>query len=206
MLDRWTIQWLRPPLRSVAEFMGKKGVKPDLVTCCGFILGICAIPALAMNWYMVALIFIVLNRVVDGIDGALARITTQKDAGGFLGIVLDFMFHSGVIFCYALADVENNALPAAALIFSFVGTGTSFLAYAIMAEKRSLVSITYPRKGFYYLGGLVEAHETITFFVAICLWSGNIPTLAWCFFGLCLLTTMTRVWGRYRTLVDDEGQ
>ncbi|WP_136808136.1 CDP-alcohol phosphatidyltransferase family protein [Desulfosediminicola flagellatus] len=205
MLDRWTIQWLRPPLTSCAKFLSRKGAGPDQVTICGFILGLCAIPALAMNCYIIALIFIILNRVADGIDGALARITQSTDAGGFLDIVLDFIFYSGVIFGFALADIESNALAAAALIFSFVGTGSSFLAYAIMAEKRRLVSITYPHKGFYYLGGLAEGTETVTFFVIICLWPVSFPTLAWCFAAICCLTTLTRIWGGYRTLRDDES-
>jgi phosphatidylglycerophosphate synthase len=203
MLDRYAIEWLRSPLSRCALWLYKRNITPDQVTFWGFVVGVCAIPALALHWYVGGLICILLNRLADGIDGALARMSTATDAGGFLDIVLDFIFYSGVIFGFALADPQENALAAAALIFSFVGTGSSFLAYAIMAEKRRLLNITYPHKGFYYLGGLAEATETILFFVAICLWPPIFPLLAWLFAAICLLTTLTRVWGGYRTLTED---
>jgi phosphatidylglycerophosphate synthase len=204
MLDRYAIEWLRSPLHRCASWLKERNITPDQVTVWGFVVGMFAIPALAMHWYVTGLICILLNRLADGIDGALARMGSATDAGGFLDIVLDFIFYSGVIFGFALAEPQNNSLPAAALIFSFIGTGSSFLAYAIMAEKRRLLNITYPHKGFYYLGGLAEATETIIFFVVICLWPASFPTLAWCFAVVCLLTTLTRVWGGYRTLSEDE--
>lgn len=205
MLDRWTVKLIQPPLQKGAAAIARMGGRPDQVTCIGFLIGMLAIPALVMGWYCGALAFLLLNRIADGLDGALARMTSSSDAGGFLDIVFDFIFYSGVIFGFALADPERNSLAAAALIFSFVGTGSSFLAYAIMAEKRRLVNITYPHKGFYYLGGLAEGTETIVFFVVICLFPDFFPTLAWCFFAICLVTTITRVWGGYRTLVEDES-
>lgn len=204
MLDRWTIAWVRPPLTHVANWLSDHGVSADKVTFGGFMIGMLAIPAIAAQWYIVGLICILINRISDGLDGAIARVTGGTDAGGFLDIVLDFIFYSGVIFGFGLADPDSHALPAAALIFSFVGTGSSFLAYAIMAEKRRLVSIVYPHKGFYYLGGLAEGTETILFFVTICLWPTLFPMLAWCFAAICVVTTVTRVWGGYRMLVEDE--
>lgn len=204
MLDRWTISWLRPPLRCVAYWLRGRGVSADQVTICSFFLGLFAIPAIAMHWYIAGLVCILVNRIGDGVDGALARITGGTDAGGFLDIVLDFIFYSGVIFGFALADPDANGVPAVALMFSFVGTGSSFLAYAIMAEKRRLVNIVYPHKGFYYLGGLAEGTETILFFVAICLLPSAFPTFAWCFASVCVVTTVTRVWGGYRILAEDE--
>ncbi|WP_419174587.1 CDP-alcohol phosphatidyltransferase family protein [Desulfosediminicola sp.] len=205
MLDRWTTGWLKGGLECGAKWLNKRGVSADQVTLAGFLVGMLAIPALAMGWYLTALALILINRIADGLDGALARIKVTTDAGGFLDIVLDFIFYSGVVVGFGLADPAVNGLPAAVLIFSFVGTGASFLAYAIMAERRGLVNITYPHKGFYYLGGLAEGTETILFFVAICLFPAAFPVMAWCFAVLCFLTTATRVWGGYKTLSESEG-
>lgn len=202
MLDRWTTVWIKAPLERGAAGLAARGVRADQVTLAGFVIGMLAIPALALGWYLPALAFILVNRLADGLDGALARTTVTTDAGGFLDIVLDFVFYSGVVVGFGLADPAANGLPAAVLIFSFVGTGSSFLAYAIMAERRGLVNITYPHKGFYYLGGLAEGTETILFFVTICLFPLAFPVLAWCFAALCMLTTATRVWGGYKTLAD----
>lgn len=195
MLDRYAIAWLRSPLHHLALRLHGRGISADQVTLWGFVVGLLALPAISLNWYVPGLVLILANRLADGIDGALARIAGVTDAGGFLDIVLDFLFYSGVIFAFALADPEANSLAAAALICSFVGTGSSFLAYAIMAEKRKLVNITYPHKGFYYLGGLAEGTETILFFVAICLAPALFPWLAWGFAVICLFTTAARVWG-----------
>lgn len=205
MLDRFAITWLHAPLAKVARLLRDRGVTANQVTVWGFVIGMLAIPAIGVGWYTVGLVLILMNRLADGVDGALARIDGATDAGGFLDIVLDFIFYSGIIFAFALADPPTNGLAAAALIFSFVGTGSSFLAYAIMAERRRLVNITYPHKGFYYLGGLAEGTETILFFVVICLYPSLFPLLAWLFAVICLLTTIARVWGGYRMLVASEG-
>ena len=100
-------------------------------------------------------------------------------------------------FGFALARPEN-AIPAAFLILAFVGTGTTFLAYAVLAAKRGLETAKRGRKAFYYLGGLTEGTETIAAFAAFCLFPGAFPTLAWIFGALCGVTALGRVWMAYR--------
>jgi phosphatidylglycerophosphate synthase len=204
MLDRWAARMTRQSLQAGARVLHRLGITPDMVTVCGFMVGMAALPALALGWYVPALGCIILCRIADGLDGVLARLATPTDAGGYLDIVLDFIFYSAVVFGFALADPTRNSLAAAALIFSFTGSGCSFLSFAIMAERRGLANVHYPRKGFYYLGGLTEGTETICFFVAICLFPEYFPTLAWIFAAMCWLTTITRLIGGYRTIRADE--
>lgn len=193
MLDRWSLKLIKRPAQQCAAFLSKQGITADQVTVLGFFIGMMAIPLIVTGHYGLALYVILLNRMADGIDGELARIHGSTDRGAFLDIVLDFIFYSAVIFAFAVADPINNALPAAALIFSFMGTGSSFLAFAIMAERRNLDSMHYPNKGFHYLHGITEGTETILFFVAMCLFPQYFVQLAWLFFGLCVLTTITRI-------------
>jgi phosphatidylglycerophosphate synthase len=200
MFDRWSLKIIKPPLKLVAKVLSNKGIKADQVTLTGFCLGILAVPAIAMNAYALGLLFIVLNRVFDGLDGELARQSKPTDRGAYLDIVLDFIFYAAVVFAFALANPESNALPAAALLFAFMGTGSSFLAFAIMAERLNLNSMTYPNKGFYYLNGITEGTETIAFFVLMCLFPTYFPLLAWVFFVLCIITTVTRVIGGAHSL------
>ncbi|MFV0439138.1 MAG: CDP-alcohol phosphatidyltransferase family protein [Desulfopila sp.] len=206
MLDRFLLCGVRWPLTGLARWLHRRHVGADQVTVAGFVVGMLAVPAVAMHWYGLALLLILLNRIADGVDGILARMAGVRDAGGFLDIVFDFIFYSAVVVGFALADPLVNGLAAAVLIFSFVGTGSSFLAYAIMAERRQLVSVAYPHKGFYYLGGLTEGSETILFFVVICLLPSSFVLFAWIFAGLCWLTTITRVWGGYRTLAASDTE
>tara|TARA_R100001039_G_scaffold38938_2_gene42625 strand:- start:11057 stop:11308 length:252 start_codon:yes stop_codon:yes gene_type:complete len=60
---------------------------------------------------------------------------TPSDAGGFLDITLDFIFYQAVVFAFGLADPANLSW-ALLLMLSFVGTGISFLAFAVMAASR----------------------------------------------------------------------
>jgi len=162
------------------------------VSIAGFLIGALAVPALAFQLWGLALALIAANRLADGLDGALARLTGPTDRGAFLDIALDFVFYALVPLGFALADPATNALPAAVLIASFVGTGSSFLAFSTVAGQRGLKALHFPHKGIYYLGGLTEGAETIAVFVAMCLWPGLFPILAWIFAAACAVTTLTR--------------
>lgn len=200
MFDRYAIKILKGPLESCARFFISKNVSADQVTVISFVVGIMVLPSLFLQCYGCALVLIVLNRVGDGIDGALARMSGVSDGGGFLDIVLDFIFYAAVVLGFAVADPGRNALAAALLLFSFMGTGASFLGFAIFAERRKIENIVYPNKGIYYITGLTEGVETITCFLLFCLFPAKFAVIAYGFAALCLVTTATRVVGGYFTL------
>ena len=200
MFDKWTTRWIKPSLTIIAKQLDKQGINANQVTLTGFVIGMLAIPLLAFQLYIPALLAILLNRLLDGVDGALARRQSPSDAGGFLDITLDFIFYSGVVFGFAWANPEQNALAACLLIFSFMGTGASFLAYAIMAEKHQLTDPHYPHKSLYYIGGLAEGTETIILFVLFCLLPNYFPQFALGFAIICLITTALRVWGGFQSI------
>lgn len=201
MLDRWTIEWSKPFLKRTANLVEKTGITANQISVIGFLIGILAIPALWQERYLLALVAIVINRIMDGLDGTLARIRGVTDAGGFLDITLDFIFYSGVVWGFALANPEVNGLPAVTLVVSFMGTGTSFLAFAVMAAKQDIKSIVYPQKSLYYLEGLTEGTETIAIMVLFCLFPSHFPILAYGFAILCWITTILRIFAGYHTLV-----
>lgn len=200
MLDKHVVPLLKPPLGRLAATLDARGCSADQVTVAGFFLGMCCIVALALGQSTVALVFLLLNRLADGIDGELARIRNPTDAGGFLDIALDFIFYALFPLGFAIADPANNALPAAALIASFVGTGASFLAFASVAEKHSIAHPDFGYKGLYYLDGLAEGTETVVFFVLMCLMPNDFALLAWVFAAVCLITAVNRVVFAYLTL------
>jgi phosphatidylglycerophosphate synthase len=199
MFDARIRPLIDPPLARLASVTHRVGWTADGVTLWGFVIGMLALPAIAIEAYGLGLILILLNRLADGLDGAIARITEKTDRGGFLDIALDFIFYSSIPFAFALADPFENALAAAFLIFSFIGTGCSFLAYAIMAERYGLSTDIRGQKSLYYLGGLTEGTETIGLFVLACLLPAWFPVLAWVFGALCWITTATRIHAGWRT-------
>jgi phosphatidylglycerophosphate synthase len=200
MLDARLRRLIDPPLAALSAPLARHGVAANAVTIVGFAIGLCALGAIAWQAYGLGLGLLLANRLFDGLDGALARQRGLSDLGGFLDIVLDFIIYAGVPFAFALADPAANALPAAFLILSFVGTGSSFLAFAIMAAKRGIASELRGRKSLYYLGGLTEGTETILAFVLACLLPAWFPLIAWGFGALCWLTTATRIAVAWQTL------
>ena len=194
MLDRFALPLFAAPHRLVAKACLRVNLSPNFVTLTGAAIGLAAAPLIAMHCYLWALSLIVINRFLDGVDGTMARTsaTGPTDRGVFLDIVCDFLFYAAVPLGFAFAD-PNNALPAAVLLASFIGTGSSFLAFAAVTVKRGTVSPSYPNKGIYYLGGLTEGTETIIAFCAMCVWPQHFAVIAYGFAAACASTTATRL-------------
>ena len=193
MLDRRVLDLSRGVLQALARALLARGLKADHLSWGGFVIGLGAVPLIAGHQFAWAALLIVVNRLADGLDGTMARLTSPTDRGAFLDISLDFLFYSAIPLAFALADPSRNGLAAAVLIYAFVGTGSTFLAFAVIAAKRGLASAAYPNKGFHYLGGLTEASETIAVFLVMCLVPAWFPVLAYAFAALCALTTVTRI-------------
>ena len=200
MLDRAALRLLAPPVAALARRLVRAGVGADAITVTGFAIGLAAALAIALQAYGLGLALLLLSRLCDGLDGAVARLTTPSDRGAFLDITLDFLFYASVPLAFAVADPAANALPAALLLAAFIGTGSSFLAFSALAEKRGLQSAAYPRKGLYYLGGLTEATETLACFALMCLFPAQFALWACGFALLCGLTIVSRLWAGWRML------
>jgi phosphatidylglycerophosphate synthase len=200
MLDRAANAALMPLFQIVARALVRAGVGADTVTLVGFAIGIAAAVAIAMQSYALGLVLLLASRLADGLDGPVARLTQPTDRGAFLDISLDFLFYASIPLAFAFANPAANALPAAVLLAAFVGTGSSFLAFSVLAQKRGLQSAQYPHKGIYYLGGLAEATETLICFALMCLWPERFAWWAYGFAALCALTIAARLFGGAKAL------
>ena len=198
MLDSHLHPRLKPLLNAVAGALDRPGISPDGLTLVGFAIGVLALPFLALGWYGAALAAILLNRLLDGTDGALARRRGLTDAGGFLDIALDFLFYAPVPFGFILADPLNNATAGGWLLFAFIGTGSSFRFAARRPCTRSPIPATPINRCT--ISGTDGGTETILLFVLGCLFPAHFARLAWLFGALCWLTTATRICSGYQTL------
>ncbi|MBE0443165.1 MULTISPECIES: CDP-alcohol phosphatidyltransferase family protein [unclassified Psychrobacter] len=206
MLDKFITPVIKPMLNTVVAVLHKRGITPDQLTMLGFLIGMLALPLIAFEFWYGALAAIAVNRVFDGLDGALARYAKQSSsAGGYLDITLDFLFYAAIPLGFILANPEQNAIAGAILLATFIGTGSSFLAFAIAAEKFNLDKPQFKYKSFYYLNGLTEGTETIAIFVAFCLWPQHFAVLASIFATACAVTVFTRIHGGYNTLKQLEA-
>lgn len=201
MLDAKVTPLIKPLLKPLIKALDSKRVTPNQVTLVGFVVGILAFPFIILNWWNMALGCIILNRVLDGIDGELARYQrSSSSAGGFLDICLDFLFYASIPLAFGIADPAEWGIPAMVLLATFIGTGSSFLAFAIAAEKFQIDRPQFANKSFYYMQGLTEGTETILVFLAFCIWPQYFATLAYLFAAACAVTVVTRIAGGFSTL------
>lgn len=200
MLDSSLRRLIDPPLNAAGRALAARGIHADHVTVAGCMLGIAAAFAIALERPLIGLGLIALNRMADGLDGAVARATTRTDRGGFLDIALDFVFYAAVPLAFAVADPSRNALAAAVLLAGFLVNGAAFLAFAVMAAKRGLTTSAQGQKSLYYAAGLAEGAETIVAFAAMCLWPAAFAWIASIFAAVCMVSAIARVALGWRVL------
>lgn len=193
MLDPILRRWIDPSLNRAGAWLARHGVSANALSLAGLAVGLGAVPLLAWGRYDAALLVILLNRLVDGLDGAIARQKGTTPFGGYVDIMCDMGFYAAVPLGFALVR-PDNALWAALLLASFVCTASSFLGRAVLAQQRGEPDDgARGRKSFFHAAGLIEGTETIIAFVLFCLFPSAFPWLAGVFAMLCFWTAAARV-------------
>ena len=193
MLDRLARRCVDPFLEPAATMLAALEVPATTITVSGFVLGITGCLAISQGYFLTGLTFIVLNRLADGLDGAVARQTQITDYGGFLDIVCDLIFYASVPLSFGIVDPTCNLLPSCFVIHSFMGSSGSFLAAAILTAKRGVTTGWEGKKSFYNHVGLMEGTETILYLTLCCALPAQFPLLSWAFGALCWVTAILRV-------------
>ncbi|PSJ60455.1 CDP-alcohol phosphatidyltransferase family protein [Pseudaminobacter soli (ex Li et al. 2025)] len=193
MLDGWARRRIDPVLNVMGKGLAQAGISANSVTLAAFGVGVLAAAAIAFGWFLTGLALLLVSRLGDGLDGAIARFKGKTDFGGYLDIVLDFAFYGAIPLGFVLADPATNAVAGAVLLLSFYVNGSSFLAYAIMAEKRILLGEVRGDKSLIFSTGLAEATETLIVFVAFCLFPGWFAQIAYVFAALTFYTALSRI-------------
>ena len=192
MFDTSIRRHIDPLLSRLAGYLVRRDITADMVSLFGFGLGILSFFSIFFHFYLLGLFLLLLSRLCDGLDGAVARQTKQTDFGGFLDIVLDFAFYGMIPLAFILSDVENNGIAGSILLLSFYINGAGFLTYALMVEKRGIDESDYGDKSIFYSVGLTEATETIGIFILFCLFPQWFSLLAIIFALLVFYTTIMR--------------
>lgn len=193
MLDPLMRRLVDPPLDAVARVLARSGLSANQLTLAGLAIGLVSVPLIAYGRFLEALLVILINRLLDGLDGAVARIRGATGFGGYLDIVCDMAFYAAVPVGFALYS-PTNGLWAALLLASFICTGASFLGRATLAAQRGETPDSQRgQKSFFHSAGLMEGTETILAFLLFCLFPGAFPVLAGVVTVLCLWTAAARV-------------
>lgn len=194
MLDRHARQLIDPPLNRLGRDLAGRGFTADGVTLIGLVLGLLAALMIALDATSWALIPLLASRLADGLDGAVARATRKTDFGGYLDIAADFLFYGAVPLGFVLSAPDANGAAGAFLLAAFYFNGTSFLGYAILAEKHGHKTDAQGQKSLYYSNGILEGTETILFFILICLIPQYFALLSWMFGAACFATATLRIY------------
>ena len=190
MFDTRLRQLIDPALNRMGALIAHSGISANAITLTGAVLVVPLFYALLAQSWTLALTLLIANRLLDGLDGAVARIRGPSLWGGYLDSLCDYVFYIAVPLGFAFAAPANE-LSALILVASFTLTAVSFLALAAIMAGRDL---GHGSKAFTYSTGLMEGGETIAFFVAMCLFPALFPQLALLFAALCVVTVAQRLW------------
>jgi phosphatidylglycerophosphate synthase len=192
MLDRQLRNVLGPGLEATGRRLAGAGVRPGVVTAVGWLIGVGACVAAATGKWYLALALWLANRLLDGLDGPVARATSPTAVGGFLDIVADFSIYGGFVVAVAFAEPAAR-LACGTLLLGYYVSGTAFLALSSLLERRGQTQITSDRRSLRFVGGLAEGAETIVVYVLFCLFPHHADIIAWVFAGVVAVTALQRV-------------
>lgn len=191
MFDARLRPLIDPPLNAAGHWLARRGIGANAVTLAGLVPALGAGLAIVAGQFALALALVALNRLLDGLDGAVARARGMTDLGGYLDTLADYVFYITVPLAFGIAS-RSNTLPALLLLASFTLTCASFLVFAAIAARSGQATNAHGAKSFFYSTGIAEGAETIAVFIAMCLWPDHFPAIALGFAGLCLLTVAQR--------------
>lgn len=173
-------------------------IHPNTVSLIAMIIGLGSVAAIVLQLYVVGLILWAINRIMDGLDGVVARVyQKQSDFGGFLDLVLDFVIYLTVPLAFMVAlPTDANLWAGIALLTSYVMNSISWTTLAALLEKRQLQS-TDRLTSMEMPTGLIEGTETIIFYTLFYLLPNHIALLFGIMAALVLFTAGQRVWWAY---------
>ena len=199
MFDRQIQKYTQKPLQYIAKLF-LKFISPNHMTLIGFSFGVLMCLSIIIDQYLMAIIFLFLNRLADGLDGTMARLQTPTPLVGYLDIVLDFLIYSGFVLSFGITE-QNNMLLSMVLLFCYIGTGSTFLAKAAILPSLTNQNLNEEiPKSFHYAVGLVEGTETIVFMVLCLLFPNLFIYFSFIFIILCLITIVFRIIVCYKEL------
>lgn len=200
MLDARVRRLYAPPLERVARALEERGASAGALTLAGLLVGLGAAAAAALALWALALALWIANRLLDGLDGLIARLRGPTELGGYLDIVGDVAVYGAFVAGVATA-VPDARVACAVLLAAYYLNITALFAYATVAERRRLRH-GLDERSVRLVPGLVEGTETAFAYVLFCLLPGSAETIAWAFAALVLATVMQRVLLATRTLSE----
>jgi phosphatidylglycerophosphate synthase len=184
MLDGLLRPKILPAMDSMAIRLSQSGLSANALTLIGFAFGFAGCFSVGMQMYPLGLILILIGRFFDGLDGGVARATSETDLGAFLDMFCDYTVYAAFPFFFMLSSTEHS-MAAAILLLSYLLMGMAYLSYNFYALKRGMSETTN--------GGFVESAEMMVFIALCCFYPPGFSAFAAVFALMCLATSLWRV-------------
>ena len=189
---------LNPSTSCPPRILAKGGATGNVLTVSGLCVGALCLVAVAVGLNLLALVLWLLNRLLDGLDGEVARLRSESsEFGTFVDIMADFLVYGG--FLVALAVQHQDArLALVALFFAYYLNGTAFLALSGILERLKRERQT--DRGLHFRRSLTEGFETIVAGALFLLLPEHVSTIAWIFAAMVLFSAAQRLHDGRRVL------
>lgn len=194
MLDSFIRPYINPPLRQIGERAFESGLTANMVTVVGFIIGMIGCVAIGLQAYSVGLVLLLINRFLDGLDGAISHHGTRTDFGAYIDTIMDYTVYGAFALFFAMGS-PIHALATSFLLFSLIGiasTSLGLVAMKLKAQSASSPLNTGPRSQ-YMMSGLVGDAEIIIFIILACFFPVAFSALAAILGVMCWITTVGRI-------------
>jgi len=205
MLDGAARKLIDPLLDRIGAPLAKAGISANAITIASLIVGLASAGFIIFGHMYIGLFLLLLSRVGDGLDGVVARYSKPTAYGGYLDIVLDFVFYGAIPLAFIIHDPVQNGLAGAVLLFSFQVNCASFLGYAALAEKKKLSTDVRGSKSIYFTTGIAEATETFATFTLFCLFPQWFTIIAYIFATICFYTALSRIVLAWQVFGQSDG-
>ncbi len=190
MIDRAIRRRLAPALDAGAAGLGRRGLRAGVLTGLGLLVGVAACVCAALAWWTPALVLWLLNRLLDGLDGPLARRSEPTALGGLLDFSADFVIYSGFVVAVAIARPPAQ-LACVTLLATYLVNNVVLLSFSSIVERLHLQ--LGDERSLRFTTGLAEGGETIVVYALFCLFPGSATEIAWVFAAVVTITAIQRV-------------
>jgi phosphatidylglycerophosphate synthase len=198
MLDEELRKGAKPLYELPARVLAERGVTGDALTGIGLGVGVLCLGAISLGLNTAALALWLLNRLLDGLDGEVARLRGEtSEFGAFVDIVADFFVYGGFLVALAVQH-PGSRLALVALFFAYYLNGTVFLALSGTLERLKKERLT--ERGLHFRRSLTEGFETIVAGTLFLLLPGYVSAIAWIFAAMVFISAAQRLWDGRRIL------
>ncbi len=172
-----------------------RGVRANSLTGAGFAVGVGACVSIVADRWWLALGLWLMNRLIDGLDGSVARRMGPTRLGGFIDIMADFAIYGGMLVAIGIA-VPEARVASLVVFLGYYLNGAAFLAWSSLVAERTLSDEGTDHEGdersLNFPAGLAEGTETIIAMAIILALPARTNLLMWVWAAIVGISVVQR--------------